>query len=62
MSILTHTIVEGDYKAEVFDTNMVKIFFQDKLIDNPGPWGDHDGALQWATLIVAKYAVDGHQS
>ena len=58
--MITHTFIAGDYKAEVFDNNMVKVYFQDILIDNPGPWGDHNGAKQWAELIVNKYSVDGH--
>jgi len=60
MSIVIHTFTAGDYSAQVFDDAMVEIRYQGLLIDRPGPWGDCDGAIAWADLIVQKFAVDGH--
>lgn len=55
--MLIETFTAGDYRAEVYDTNMVKVYKADILIDNPGPWGDIDGAKLWAQTIVGHYAT-----
>ena len=60
MSIITHTYTEGAYTARVFDNCYVEVETDGLVFDRPGPWGDHEGARQWAELIVAKYALDGH--
>ena len=59
---LIDTYSQGDYTSRVYDNNMVEIEYNGTIIDNPGPWGDYDGAQAWAEAIVAKYAVDGHPS
>lgn len=51
---ITHIYSVGKYRSEVQDNNYVKIFCDDTLIDNPGPWGDHEGARSWAETIVGK--------
>ena len=56
--MITHTFTGGDYKAEVNDDFTVAVYLNDNLIDRPGPWGDHEGARQWAELIVNKYHAD----
>lgn len=61
MTVKIQTFEKGDYKAEIFDDNKVKVYFQNDLIDWPGPWADNEGACQWAEMIIEKYAVDGHQ-
>jgi hypothetical protein len=38
----------------------VRVFYKNALIDNPGPWGDMDGAMAWAEAIVARWAIEGH--
>lgn len=50
----------GDYEARVLDTLIVEVRYKDTLIDWPGPWGDIEGAVQWAERIVEKYSIDGH--
>lgn len=60
MSIITHTYIQGAYTARVFDNCYVEVETNGIVFDRPGPWGDHEGARQWAELIVAKYALDGH--
>ena len=50
--IVTHTYTAGRYTARVFDDNMVELEKNGVVFDRPGPWGDHEGARQWAELIV----------
>lgn len=57
MSIVTHTYTQGEYTARVFDDCFVEVDRNGIVFDRPGPWGDHEGARQWAELIVAKYAT-----
>ena len=56
--MITHTYTAGRYKAEVTDDNKVAVYADDVLIDNPGPWGDHEGARAWAEVIVGHYHVN----
>lgn len=58
--MIIHTIVNGAYTALVYANRTVELFYENQLIDNPGPWGDDEGALQWAQLITARYAAEGH--
>lgn len=58
--MIVHTFTDGDYTAKVYENAMVDVFHGEELIDNPGPWGDVESAAQWAQLIVAKYAAEGH--
>lgn len=52
MAVVTHTYTSGAYTARVFDDNMVELEKNGVVFDRPGPWGDHEGARQWAELIV----------
>lgn len=56
--MVTHTYTAGVYKAEVTDDNYAIVYKNDIMIDKPGPWGTHEGARQWAELIVGKLHVD----
>lgn len=56
--IVTHTYTAGRYTARVYDDHMVELDRDGTVIDRPGPWGDHEGARQWAELIVNKYHAD----
>lgn len=56
--MVTHTYTAGAYKAEVTADFFVKVYKNDILIDNPGPWGDHEGARHWAEAIVGKLHVN----
>lgn len=58
MATLIDTFTQDIYTAKVFDDAMVEVFKNDVLIDNPGPWGDVNGAAQWAEAIVGKYATE----
>ena len=58
MSTITHTYTAGRYTARVYDDHMVEVDKDDVTFDRPGPWGDHEGARQWAELIVNKYHAD----
>lgn len=60
MSLVTHTYTAGAYTARVFDDNYVEVETNGIVFDRPGPWGNHEGARQWAELIVAYYALNGH--
>jgi len=57
MSLITHTYTAESFTAEVTDDNFVQIKKDGTLIDNPGPWGDHEGARLWAEAIVGKLAT-----
>lgn len=56
--MITHTYTEGAYTAEVTDDNYVEVKKNGVLVDRPGPWGDHEGARQWAEAIVGKLATE----
>jgi hypothetical protein len=60
MALITHTYTEGPYTARVFDNCYVEVETEGLIFDRPGPWSTHEGARQWAELIVAKYALVGH--
>lgn len=62
MSIVTHTYTAGDYTARVYADHYVEVETQGLVFDRPGPWDTHEAARQWAELIVAKYAIDGHKA
>ena len=61
MSLITHTYTAGAYTARVTADHYVEVETDGIVFDRPGPWGDHEGARQWAELIVAKYAIEGHR-
>lgn len=54
--MIIHTFTAGNFRAEIYDDNKVKVFKNDLLIDYPGPWGDVEGAKQWAEAIIGHYA------
>jgi hypothetical protein len=60
MSLITHTYTQGAYTARVFADHYVEVETEGVVFDRPGPWSTHEGARQWAELIVAKYAIEGH--
>ena len=62
MSLITHTFTAGAYTARVTADNYVEIETDGVVFNRPGPWGDNEGARQYAELIVAKYAIEGHTS
>jgi hypothetical protein len=51
--MIIQTFTAGLYRAEVNHDFTVNLFRDDELIDWPGPWGDAEGALKWASEIVA---------
>lgn len=54
MNIYKH----AEFEATVTETNYVEVRKNGVLIDNPGPWGDYEGARAWAEVIVGKLASD----
>ena len=60
MSIVTHTYTAGAYTARVTADHYVEVETEGFIFDRPGPWRDHEGARQWAEMIVGKYAIEGH--
>lgn len=56
--MVTDTYKQGRYTAKVTDDFYVELEADDVLFDRPGPWGDYEGARQWAQLIVGKYHLE----
>lgn len=52
------TYTQGAYTAQVTDDFYVELSKNGLIIDRPGPWGDLEGADQWAQIIVNKRHVD----
>lgn len=60
MSLFVYTYTAGAYTARVTADAYVEVETEGIVFDRPGPWANVDNARQWAELIVARYALEGH--